>query len=101
MERCQPEDVHDKGTEKARELTAQEARAARLMTLDEVAAESGLDLQAIESPEALRALLDRYGERLERRQIAHFAALVEGLYGNAFARRSGLPVGPPRLSLAS
>lgn len=82
------------------ELTAEELAARRPMVLAQLVLHAGPQLFDLRHPRELAVLVRRYRPRLSPRQLERFARLMEDVYGTAFARRAGLPVGPPNLRLA-
>lgn len=100
MIRC-PHDVaelaHDKrGFEAPRDLR----RPIIRLGFDDLIAREGRRLAALRRPEQLGAALARLGAELRREDAPRLTAWVEAQFGTAIARRAGLAVGPPRLTLA-
>lgn len=94
-------DVPDRREAKRREHTREEQLAQRPVTLDELVDEVGSELFALGDPEEIAEFTDAHRERLSRHQFCRYVAWMVEQYGAPMARRAGLPVGRPRLRLAS
>lgn len=101
MTRCNLEIERARNEDKPRELTREEQAARLPITADEVVREVGPTLFRLVRPEALGELHKHYAPRMSRRQLTLFVDFMEQMYGTAFCRHAGLPVGAPKLSLAS
>ncbi|PKN54590.1 MAG: hypothetical protein CVU56_25725 [Deltaproteobacteria bacterium HGW-Deltaproteobacteria-14] len=82
------------------ERAADPRRPVLRMGFDDLMSREALRLHTLRTPEDLRHLADDLTVTLRRAEYKRFVAWIETRYGTAFARRGGLPVGPPRLYLA-
>jgi hypothetical protein len=101
MIRCNLEIERARNEGKSRELTREEQTARLPITADELVREVGPTLFRLARPEALGELHKHYAPRMSRRQLTLFVDFMEQMYGTAFCRHAGLPVGAAKLSLAS
>ncbi|TNF26968.1 MAG: hypothetical protein EP329_20265 [Deltaproteobacteria bacterium] len=100
MIRCREEITELRGAKKDEECAADPRRPVVRMGFDDLMSREVLRLHTLRTPEDLRRLADDLTLTLRRHDYKRFVAWVEERYGTAFARRGGLPVGPPRLYLA-
>ncbi|MGM0578572.1 MAG: hypothetical protein ACQEXJ_22800 [Myxococcota bacterium] len=96
-----PSDTRSAWEKKREERTREEQLAAQPVTLEELMAEAGSELFGLADAEDLAEFTDAHRERLSSRQFARYVELIVEEYGAPMARRAGLPIGPPRLRLAS
>jgi len=101
MIRCRDEVTELNTAKKNAELAADPRRPLVRMGFDDLLRHETLRLHALRTPDDLRRLSEELTVTLRRDEYKRFVGWVEARYGNAFARRGGLPVGPPRLTLAS
>lgn len=100
MIRCRDE-INELNTAiKRDERAADPRRPVVRMGFDDLMDREALRLHTLRTPEDLRRLADDLTVTLRRTEYKRFVAWIEARYGTAFARRGGLPVGPPRLYLA-
>jgi len=100
MIRCREEITELRGAKKLDERAADPRRPVVRVGFDDLMRREALRLHTLRTPEDLRRLADDLTVTLRRNEFKRFVEWVENRYGTAFARRGGLPVGPPRLYLA-
>lgn len=101
VNRCKAELMMFRGDRKTEERTRAQQHLQVPITLDQILDEIGTTLFQYSSVEDLQAVSDTYRHRMSDRQFSRFVNLMVDCYGTPFARHAGLPVGRPRLSLAS
>jgi len=101
MIRCRDEVTELKAAKKQEERSADPRRPVVRVGFDDLVVQEALRLHCLRTPDDLRRLADDVAITLRRSDHKRFVDWVEARYGTAFARRGGLPVGPPRLYLAS
>ena len=101
MIRCCDEVTELTIDKKGLETAADRRRPLVRMGFDDLVARETMRLHTLRTPEDLRRLADELAVTLRHDDHKRFVSWIEARYGTAFARRGGLPVGPPRLYLAS
>jgi len=101
MIRCHADIEERQHAKKGHERPADPRRPVIRVGFDDLIAREAWRLERLSCPAELRRLAARLEIELRAPDYERFVAWVEGRYGNAFARQGGLPVGPPRLTLAS
>lgn len=101
MIRCREEVTESRMEKKGTEHAADPRRPLVRLGFDALLARDTLRMHTLRTPEDLRRLGDEVRVTVKPDEFGRFVAWVEARYGNAFARQGGLPVGPPRLYLAS
>ena len=101
MNRCKAELMKVRGDRKVQERTREQQFSEVPITVDEILNEVGAALFQLPSSNELHQLTETYRLRLAPRQFSRFVNLMVDCYGTPFVRHAGLPVGRPKLSLAS
>ncbi len=101
MNRCKAELMMFRGDRKTEERTRAQQHSQLPITVDQIMDEVGTALFQFTSTDDLQVVSDTYRSRMTDRQFSRFVNLMVDCYGTPFARHAGLPVGRPRLSLAS
>ena len=90
----------DRTHAKVAERTGEEAMGQTPMTWVDVISTLGDRVDGITSPAQLRRLTAPFKSRLSSYHRTRLAGWVAHRHGMVFARRAGLPAGPPALRLA-
>lgn len=101
MIRCYDEIIERISDKKGEERPADPRRPLVRVGFDEVLTRDAMRLFTLRTPDDLRRLADDMRVALRRHEFSRFTEWIERRYGTAFARRGGLAVGRPRLTLAS
>ncbi|MCC6620777.1 MAG: hypothetical protein IT385_05960 [Deltaproteobacteria bacterium] len=101
MIRCQLEVTDIATDKKAVESTARPHVTLRRATFAELRARDELRWRAVATPGELRCLTERVQRELFAGELPRFVEWTVEAFGYAFARAAGLPVGRPRIGLAS
>ncbi|PIE15950.1 MAG: hypothetical protein CSA66_08000 [Proteobacteria bacterium] len=101
MVRSRNEVIERQDAKKQLERAADPRRLLRPLAFEELLLKDRGRLDALRTVEDCRRAASAARLSLRRGEYPRFVAWVESRYGTAFARRAGLPVGAPRLTLAS
>jgi len=101
VNRCKAELMMFRGDRKTEERTRAQQHSQLPITVDQMLDEIGTELFQYTNADDLQTVSDNYRPRMTDRQFSRFVNLMVDCYGTPFARHAGLPVGRPRLSLAS
>ncbi len=100
MNICMDELTASRSAKKRCERSRAEQFAQLPLSFEELVVELGPSLLRVRRPADLARVAAGLGPRLSRRDYDRFVQLAADRFGCAFARRAGLPVGPPTLQLA-
>ncbi len=95
------EDLRSQQSAKKRSERTRARQFAELpLSFESLVLELGSSLLMIRQPSDLARISETSAPRLSRRDHERFVQFVADRFGMPFARRAGLPVGPPSLRLA-